>query len=162
MFTGMQSGTVDMMYEGISSYGWLEEAKDFNIMSFPFYWESYDEMIKVLETDEFKQMFDDAAKATGVRVIKAIGDTEARQLSANKAINNADDFQGLKIRTAEAKIVQETMKALGAEPVVIPFADLYMALRQGTADAQENGFITQQTASFFEVQSHVMQNRLYP
>lgn len=156
MFAGMQDGTVDMMYEGISSYGWLEAAKAFNIMSAPFLWKDYDQMIKVMETPEFKKLFDEAATASGVRVIKAIGDTEPRELTANKPIRNADDFKGLKIRTAEAKIVQETMKRLGANPVVIPFADLYIGLRQGVADAQENGFITIKNKSFFEVQKAVM------
>jgi tripartite ATP-independent transporter DctP family solute receptor len=156
MFTGMQSGTVDMMYEGISSYGWLEGAKSFNIMSAPFLWKSYDQMVKVMDTDDFKKMFDQAAATTGVRVIKAAGDTEPRELTANKPIKTAEDFKGVKIRTAEAQIVQETMKKLGAQPVVIPFADLYMGLRQGVADAQENGFITDKNKSFFEVQKYVM------
>lgn len=156
MFTGMNSGTVDMMYEGITSYSWIEGAEVFNIFSLPFYWESYEDMIKVLESEEFQTIFDETAEETGVRVIKAIGDTEARQLSANRSVENADDFEGLKIRTAEAKTVQETMKRLGAEPVVIPFSDLYIALQQGTADAQENGFMTVMNNSLYEVQDYVM------
>ncbi|MCM3714775.1 TRAP transporter substrate-binding protein [Halalkalibacter oceani] len=157
MFTGMETGTVDMMYEGISSYPWLDGARDFNITSFPFFWESYDDLVKVLDSEDFQPLFEEAAAATGVRVIKAIGDTEARQLTANKAVHSAEDFNGLKIRTAESEIVQQTMQALGAQPVVIPLSDLYMALRQGTADAQENGFITVQNMSFYEVQDYVMQ-----
>src|SRR5690606_6091030 len=98
-----------------------------------------------------------AAKNTGVRVITAVGDTEPRQLTANRPIRTADDFEGLSIRTAESQIVQETMQALGAKPIVIEFSDLYMDLRQGTVDAQENGFITVMNSSFYEVQDYLMQ-----
>ncbi|WP_026699773.1 TRAP transporter substrate-binding protein [Salibacterium aidingense] len=157
MFSGMNTNTVDMMYEGISSYGWMEGAEAFNILSLPFYWESYDQMVEILDSEEFQPIFDEAAEATGVRVIKSIGDTEARQLTANQPVESADDFNGLKIRTAEAPIVQRSMEALGAEPVVVPFSDLYMALNQGTADAQENGFITVENSSFYEVQDYVME-----
>lgn len=48
------------------------------------------------------------------------------------------------------------MKKLGAQPTVVPFADLYMALRQGTVDAQENGFMTVKSASLYEVQDYLM------
>ena len=48
------------------------------------------------------------------------------------------------------------MSKLGAIPVVIPFADLYMALKTGVADAQENNFFTMKSMSFYEVQSHFM------
>lgn len=157
MFSGMESGVVDMMYEGITSYSWLEGAEAFNIMSLPFYWESYDQMKTVLDSEAFKELFEEAATNTSVRVINAHGDTEARQLSANKPVQNADDFKGLKIRTAESEIVQKSMKQLGANPVVIPFSDLYFALQQGTADAQENGFMTIKNNSLYEVQDYVIQ-----
>lgn len=45
---------------------------------------------------------------------------------------------------------------LGAEPTVIPFADLYVALRTGVVDAQENGFSTIRNSSFYEVQRYLV------
>lgn len=51
-------------------------------------------------------------------------------------------------------MVQETMKRLGATPVVVPLGDLYMALSQGTVDAQENNFITVRNSSLYEVQDY--------
>ncbi|MBA7580799.1 hypothetical protein ES708_22693 [subsurface metagenome] len=101
-------------------------------------------------------MFEEGATSSGVRLLIANGELIPRQLSANRAIKNADDFKGLKIRTAEAPIVQAIMKKLGAVPVVIPFADLYMALKTGVADAQENNFFTMKSMSFYEVQTHFM------
>jgi len=157
MFSGMQSGTVDMVYEGISSYSWLDGAEVFNIISLPFYWEDYEQMTHVLNSEEFETYFEEAAQNTGVRVINAIGDTESRQLTANRAVETAEDFKGLKIRTAESEIVQKSMAELGANPVVVPLSDLYMSLQQGIVDAQENGFITVENSSFHEVQDYLIQ-----
>ncbi|MGH3516873.1 MAG: TRAP transporter substrate-binding protein [Haloechinothrix sp.] len=157
IFAEMASGgNVDMFYEGISIYNTLDGAKAFTVMSVPFLFDSYQQMLNVLRSDRFQQLFEEATKASGVRVIVANGDAEPRALSANRPIRNADDMQGLKIRIAEAPMPQAFARALGAAPTVIPFSDLYLALRQGVADAQENGAITMVTQSLYEVQDYYM------
>lgn len=156
MLTGMPAGTIEMVHTRISTYGFLSGASMFNICAAPFIWDDNAELEAFLKTDVAQEWFDAAAKATGVRVFLAKGETEARQLSSNKAVRNADDFKGLKIRTADSVVVQSTMKALGAIPTVVQFSDLYMALRQGTVDAQENGFITDKNNSLYEVQKYLM------
>lgn len=156
MLPGMTSGIVDMMHDRISCYGMLEGSAKFNITAAPFIWDSYEQLEGFMSSDEAQVWFDEAAASSGVRAFMVKGETEARQLTSSKAIKTADDFKGLKVRTAEIAVVQQTMKALGAEPIVIPFSDLYMSLRQGTADAQENGFITIKNSSLFEVQENLM------
>lgn len=157
LYAGMASGQdVDMFYEGISLYPTLEGAKAFTVMSVPFLWDSYEQMRAVLATDRYQQLLDEAAEATGVRVVATAGDAEPRALSANKAIPTAKEMEGLKLRIADAPMPQAFAKALGAEPQVIAFADLYLALRQGVVDGQENGAITMVNQSLMEVQSHYM------
>ena len=52
-------------------------------------------------------------------------------------------------------MVRAAMQRLGANPQVIPFADLYVALKQGVVDAQENGVIPIRNMSFYEVQKYL-------
>lgn len=156
MLSGMPTGITDLFYNTLSCYSWLDGAKKFNAIIVPFIWDSQDELEAFLESDIAKQWFDEAAEATGVRVLVAAGELPPRQLTANKPIKNADDFKGLKIRTAESALVQQTMKKLGATPVVIPLSDLYLALRQGTVEAQENNFVTVKNNSLYEVQKYFM------
>jgi len=156
LLSGMTNNTVDMLYNTFSCYSWLEGAKRFTAITAPFLWNDNQELQAFLDSDTAHKWMEEAAASSGVRTLIAKGELPPRQLTANRAIKNADDFKGLKIRTAEAPIVQETMKRLGATPVVVPFADLYLALKQGTVDAQENNFITAKTSSLFEVQSHFM------
>lgn len=156
MLSGMPTGITDMFYNTLSCYSWLEGAKKFNAVTAPFIWDNYEEMQAFLDSEVSKQWFEEAAASTGVRVLAAKGELPPRQLTSNREVKNADDFKGLKVRTAEAALVQQTMKKLGATPVVVPFADLYLALRQGTVDAQENNFITVKNNSLFEVQKYFM------
>ena len=158
LLSGMIDGTVDMMSNTISCYAWLSGAgaKEFGIVSAPFLWKDNKELQAFLDSPGVQKWIEEAAASTGVRVLIINGELIPRQLSANRAIRNADDFKGLKVRTAESVLVMKLMSKLGATPIVIPFADLYMSLKTGVADAQENNFFTMKSMSFYEVQSHFM------
>jgi len=54
---------------------------------------------------------------------------------AGKDLKNFDDFQGIRVRIPGGAAFVERYKALGAEGVSIPFADVPLALTQGTIDA---------------------------
>lgn len=157
IFAAMTSGqNVDMFYEGISIYPTLKGASAFTVTSVPFLWENYDQLLKVMKSPRFQKLIEEAAKSTGVRAITTNGDAEPRALSANRPIKTAADMAGLKLRIAEAPMPQAFAKALGAKPQVVAFADLYLGLRQGVVDAQENGAITMVNQSLFEVQKYYM------
>ena len=157
IFAGLSSGQeVDMFYEGISIYPTLKGASAFTVVSVPFLWDNYEQLTSVLRSERFTDLLEKAADATGVRVIAIEGDAEPRALSADRAIKTPEDMKGLKLRIAEAPMPQAFARALGAEPEVIPLSDLYLALRQGVADAQENGAITMLNQSLDEVQKYYM------
>lgn len=58
-------------------------------------------------------------------------------LHSNKKVENMDDLQGLKVRTAGAWL--EISSNLGAAAVTMPGAEVYTALERGTIDATEWG-----------------------
>lgn len=157
LLSGMTDGTVDMVYNTLSCYPWLGGCERFNAISAPFLWKDNNQLQAFLDSTDCQQWFEECAQNSGVRVLIAKGELPPRELTSNKPIKTAADFRGLKIRTAESTMVQNAMKKLGASPVVVPFSDLYMALRNGTVDAQENNFMTDKSASFYEVQKYVMQ-----
>ncbi|MGC5626698.1 TRAP transporter substrate-binding protein [Georgenia sp. Z1344] len=155
-YAGVASGEIDAYYETISTYSTLEGAEAFTALTVPFLWDSYEQFEAVLETEEFAELFDEAAEATGVRVVDASGDNEPRALTANRAIETPDQMEGLRIRIADAPIPQAFAVALGAEPQVIALSDLYFSLRQGVVDAQETGSIAVVNNSIYEVQDYYM------
>ena len=156
MFTGLKAGSIDMVYGGINTYAWIKGGEVFQITSVAFLYRDYDHMRRVLVSPVFKPHLDAAEKATGVKVINMNGDTAPRELTTrDKPVRTAADFRGLKIRIAESILARAVFQRLGANPQVIPFADLYMALKQGVVDAQENGVIPIKNMSFYEVQKYL-------
>ncbi|MBL6945489.1 MAG: TRAP transporter substrate-binding protein [Rhodospirillales bacterium] len=155
MFVQLQTGDLEMVYGGINTFAWIKGAEAFEITAIPFLFRDYDHMKKSLDSDFFKPIIAAAEKDTGVKIVAISGDTTPRGLSTKgRAIKSAGDFKGLKIRTAASPTVLRAMKTLGAMPQQIPFAELYMALKTGVVDAQENGAMVVWAKSLHEVQDY--------
>jgi len=61
----------------------------------------------------------------------------------------------MKLRVPQAPMYMMFAKAVGANPTPIAFAEVYLALQNGTVDGQENPLPTIQAKKFYEVQSHI-------
>lgn len=71
-------------------------------------------------------------------------------LSSTVPVKSMEDFKGLKIRAAN-EIYLRMLGDLGAIPVSIPWADLYMSLQTGTIDAVWTNIEAEVAAKFYEV-----------
>ena len=78
-----------------------------------------------------------------------------RHVTSNKAINKPEDMKGLKIRVPDAPLYTMFPRAVGANPTPIAFAEVYLALQNGTVDAQENPLPTIDAKKFYEVQKFI-------
>ena len=154
--TQVQTGDLQMVYGGINTFGFIDGGDAFEITAIPFLYRDYEHMRSSLLADFFKPVIADAEQKTGIKIMNIAGDTTPRGLTANRPLKTPADFKGLKIRTAASEVVLRSMKKLGALPQQIPFAELYMALKTGVVDAQENGVIVVATKSLFEVQKFYM------
>ena len=65
-------------------------------------------------------------------------------------------MKGLKIRVPDVPAYMATPRACGANPTPIAFAEVYLALQNGTVDAQENPLTTIEAKKFYEVQKAIM------
>jgi len=79
-----------------------------------------------------------------------------RMVTANKEIKKPEDMKGMKLRVPPAPLYLMLTKSVGANATPIAFAEVYLALQQGTVDGQENPLPTIMAKKFYEVQSHVM------
>jgi TRAP-type C4-dicarboxylate transport system substrate-binding protein len=62
----------------------------------------------------------------------------------------------LKIRVPDAPLYTMFPRAVGANPTPIAFAEVYLALQNGTVDAQENPLPTIDAKKFYEVQKYIV------
>jgi C4-dicarboxylate-binding protein DctP len=75
-------------------------------------------------------------------------------MSANKPLKAPDDFKGLKMRIQSSKVLEAEMRALGANPQVLPFSETYQALQTGVVDGTENPPSNLFTQKMHEVQKN--------
>src|SRR4029453_7822164 len=94
-------------------------------------------------------------KSGGNKVV-AITYYGERHVTSNKAINKPEDMKGLKIRVPDAPLYTMFPRAVGANPTPIAFAEVYLALQNGTVDAQENPLPTIDAKKFYEVQKYIV------
>jgi len=155
MFVLMQTGDLEMVYGGINTFAWIKGGEPYEITATPFLFKDYDHMRRSMQADFFKPIQEKAEKSTGIKIVNINGDTAPRGLSTrDRPVVKAEDFKGLKVRTAASPTVLRAMQALGALPQQIAFSELYMALKTGVVDAQENGAIVVASSSLYEVQKY--------
>jgi len=73
--------------------------------------------------------------------------------SSKKAILMPSDAEGQKLRIMKSHVLEAQCQAMGAIPVLLPFAAVYSALRQGGVDGAENPLSNFYTKNFYEVQT---------
>ncbi|NOX16516.1 MAG: TRAP transporter substrate-binding protein [Epsilonproteobacteria bacterium] len=80
-------------------------------------------------------------------------DNGFKQLSTNKKpLVWPSDAKGQKFRIMSSKVLEAQFKAVGANPQVLPFSEVYSALQQGVVDGGENPLSNFYTKKFYEVQ----------
>jgi tripartite ATP-independent transporter DctP family solute receptor len=149
---GLGLGTVDIIYTGQlfagTSYGPIA------IGGAPFMFRDYAHWDAYRNSDLFKTLSQGYTDATGNHVL-AMTYYGNRHVTSNVPVLKPEDMSGMKIRVPGAPLYQMFPLAVGANPTPIAFAEVYLALQQGTVDAQENPLPTIQAKKFYEVQKNI-------
>ena len=103
----------------------------------------------------FRELSDGYQQKSGGNKVVALTYYGERHVTSNKAINKPEDMKGLKIRVPDAPLYTMFPRAVGANPTPIAFAEVYLALQNGTVDAQENPLPTIDAKKFYEVQKYI-------
>ena len=150
---GLTLGTVDMIISGPSFAA--RTYPRFGIAYYPFIFRDGDHLIAYSKSPVFQEMVNEFRAKTGIQVT-AYTYYGARHTTAQKAFTTCADMKGLKIRVPDVPAYRATPEACGANPTPIAFAEVYLALQNGTVDAQENPLTTIEAKKFFEVQKAIM------
>ncbi len=132
------------------------------IMNGPYFANTLEEVLKVKNTPTVKGWVDELAKKYGLKVVSFTWVQGYRHFFTNKPIRKPEDLKGMRIRTPPAPIWQESVRALGATPVALPFGEMYPALQQKAIDGVELVYNNIPAGRFYEVlkyaneTSHIM------
>lgn len=156
VLSSVQGGTIDLtsMNSGILQ----GQVKEFAVVDFPFLFADAKEADAVLDGPIGKALADKLPPKGLINL--AYWDLGFRNLTNSKhPIKTADDIAGLKIRVIQSPIYIDTFNALGANPVPMPFPEVYTALEQKTIDGQENPFTVILANKLNEVQKYLAVTR---
>src|SRR5947209_6596448 len=150
---GMTLGTVDMIISGLSFAA--RTMPRIGVGYYPYTFRDGDHLIKWAKSDAFKQMTDEYRQKTGIQ-ITAMTYYGVRHTSSNKLFSDCAGMKGLKMRVPDVPAYLALPKSCGANPTPIAFAEVYLALQNGTVDAQENPLTTIEAKKFYEVQKNII------
>ena len=125
------------------------------MFTLPFLAQTRDQVTALLHSDLAQKVCAEAEAETGTVIINLCDAGGWRQFSNSKhPITKPEDLQGLKMRTNGMNTIDMTFIALGATTTTIPYSDLYMGLKTGVADGQENPWVNVEGMKFYEVQKY--------
>jgi len=139
---GMRGGQFDMLPKLL-------------VFTLPFLCQTDAQVDALLDSDAALKICEESKKDN--MYILGLGNAGGwRQFSNNRhPIKTPADLKGLKMRTPGMDTIDGTFKAMGATTVSVPYNDLYMSLKTGVADGQENPLTNMVTMKFYEVQKYV-------
>lgn len=150
---GLSLGTVDMIISG-SSFA----AKAFpriGVTYYPYTFRDVDHLLAYTKSDIYKELNTGYEQKSGNNII-ATTYYGVRQTTSNKPIAKCADMKGLKIRVPDVPAYLAMPRACGANTSPIAFAEVYLALQNGTVEAQENPLTTIEAKKFYEVQKNIV------
>lgn len=150
---GLTLGTVDIIISG-SSFA-AREYPPIGVTYYPFIFRDADHLLKYVGSDTYNALAKGYEEASGHHIV-ATTYYGTRHTTSNRPIEKCADMQGLKMRVPDVPAYLAMPRACGANTAPIAFAEVYLALQNGTVEAQENPLTTIEAKKFFEVQKHIV------
>ncbi len=136
LFAGLETGAFTV---GYMASGYLSgRVPSLGVLDVPFSVSDRSVAHARLDGPAGDRLRSDVEAATDL-VVLAFWDNGFRHLTNRmRALQTPDDCRGLTVRTLNNALYQDTMRAIGFEPVVTDVKELVAACESGRVDAQEN------------------------
>lgn len=142
--------SVQMAAPSFSKFGKI--VPQLALFDLPFIFKDTDHLHRV-QDGEVGEKLKELVTAKGIIALD-FWDAGFKQFSSSKKpIINPEDAEGQKFRIMSSKVLEAQIKAVGGNPQMMPFSEVYSGLQQGVIDAAENPISNIYTKKFHEVQS---------
>ena len=131
-------------------------APEYNAFEMPYLWRDQAHLRKAWDGPIGAEVTQTILTRKGIRIIAALNRGARNLTTSNKLVKTPADLAGLKIRTTQNAVHVAAWRALGAIPTPMALGEVYLALKQGVIDGQENPVDLIGASSFDEVQKFLM------
>ncbi len=129
------------------------------VMNAPYFVDTIDEVAKLRELATVKAWQKELEDKHGIKILSFTWVQGLRHMVTNKPIKTPEDLKGLRIRTPGVPIWQESIRAIGATPVALPFGEVYIATQQKAIDGADLVYRNVTGAKLFEVAKYMSETK---
>ncbi|KKB09126.1 TRAP transporter substrate-binding protein [Devosia chinhatensis] len=152
MQSSLQGGILEVMVGPTSNL--VGSIPEYLIFDLPFFYPDFEAVDKVMDGRVGDALFERLDELNMVGL--AYWDNGFRHMTnAVRPINTVEDVAGLNIRVIPNPLFISTFQTLGANPVPLPYPELFTALETRAVDAQETPVGLIYSSRFYEVQDHL-------
>ena len=158
------TGTLEI-YSGALSYYSALIPEQLGVSSLLYLFKDSDHLRRYLKSPVFAKGHEKLIKEFGIRFISTdfSGDRGPyRVWVSKKPALTIDDFVGVKMRLWPNDMAIRAWKHIGAVPTVMPWNEVYLALRQGRVNAVTSGVNGLHDSKLTEVATYVTELRQFP
>lgn len=138
MLEKMRAGDIDFIIT--SSANAATVSPELGVMSLHYLFESEDHLAKAVASPELnatiKKLVEDTVEGAHVLTVMTMG---FRNIYSKEEVRGVADLDGKKIRVQATKTEDTHFPAYGAQPVHMPFGEVYTSIQTGVVDMAENG-----------------------
>ena len=162
---GLEENIIELLRQGVPIGQNTDSARlgiyipEIAVMNAPYFLDSIDDVAKLKELPTVKQWEKELEDNYGIKIVSFNWVQGSRQMVTNRPIRNPGDMQGLRIRVPGAPVWQQTMCSFGAEPVVLPFGEVYIGMEQKEVDGADLVYRNVTDAKLFEVARYMSETR---
>jgi tripartite ATP-independent transporter DctP family solute receptor len=150
MLQKLRSGDIDFIITSSANGATL--SPQLGVMSLHYLFRDEDHLAKAVASpelnDAIKQLVSETVDGAHVLTLMTLG---FRNIYAKEEVTSVDDLKGKKIRVQATKTEDTHFPAYGAQPVHMPFGEVYTSLQTGVVDMAENGVNVYLSNKHYEV-----------
>ncbi|PXX21658.1 TRAP transporter substrate-binding protein [Arenibacter sp. ARW7G5Y1] len=154
---GLLLGSTDGILSGPSMIGWY--APQYSLIEAPFVFRDYDHLDKVMNGDIGTEISKSIEENFGINLVAQWYRGPRYLTTTNRKIYSPSDLDGIKLRVPELPTYIKSWKNFGANVTPVPYSDMFMALKLGVVEGQENPLEVIYTSNLYEVQEFVMETQ---
>jgi len=144
-------GAIDMNRINVGAIG--NFAPILNVLALPFLFRSIEHMQKVLDGPVGSEILDSFEPYGFVGL--AFYDSGARSIyNGVRPVKSIADLKGLRIRVQQSELMSQMIRALGAEPVEMPYGQVLTGLANHLVDGAENNWPSFVTTDHYKHAGH--------
>ncbi len=156
---GVMRGSLEMTSDASPSwFADLANYPEIGVLEVAYLYRDMDHMYRVLTGPVGRKFWDNLAQKSNIRVLDVwyLGTRELNLIKKAGVVRRPADLKGIKLRMPNAEAWLDVGKALGANPTPLGFGEVYMGLKTGTIDGQDNPVPTDYSEKFYEVTHYIV------